>query len=91
VEQRERGASGSAAARQRGKERRERWGSGCGGAKWHGGAVGPGPARRTVPGNGPSAALAADRRGWPISGRGESTGAGGPAREETETGRPDAQ
>jgi hypothetical protein len=42
--------------------------------------------RSTVPGGD-----AADRWGRPISGRGESAGAGGPAREETETGRPDAQ
>jgi hypothetical protein len=42
--------------------------------------------RGTVPGGG-----AADRRGHPVSRHGESAGAHGPAREETETGRPDAQ
>jgi hypothetical protein len=51
VEQRERGASGSATARQRGKKRGE-----MGGPR-RGGAVGPGPDRRTAPGSGPSMAL----------------------------------
>jgi hypothetical protein len=51
VEQRERGASGSVAARQRGKEE----GKG-------GGAVGPDPDWRTAPGSGPSVALAGDVR-----------------------------
>jgi hypothetical protein len=42
--------------------------------------------RDTVLGGG-----ATDRKGWPVSGRGESAGTRGLAREETVTGRPDAQ
>jgi hypothetical protein len=62
VEQRERGASGSAAARQRGK-RREKVGSpGRGGATRCGGVVGPGPDRRTASDNSVSAALVGDVR-----------------------------
>jgi hypothetical protein len=38
------------------------WGSGRGGATRRGGAVGPGPDRRTAPSSGPSAALAGDVR-----------------------------
>jgi hypothetical protein len=56
VEQRERGASGSAAARQRGKRREKVRVPGMEGA------VGLGPNRRTAPGSGPSAALAGDVR-----------------------------
>jgi hypothetical protein len=63
VEQRERGASGSAVARQREKGR-EKGGGGPrrGGATRCGGAVGPGPNWRTAPDNGPSAAVASDVR-----------------------------
>jgi hypothetical protein len=62
VEQRERGASGSAAARQRGKEREKVGGSGRGGAMRRGGALGPSPDWRTTPGSGPSTMLAGDVR-----------------------------
>jgi hypothetical protein len=62
VEQRERGASSSAAVRQRGRKRGESGGPGCGGATRRGGAVGPSPDRRTALGSGPSAALAGDVR-----------------------------
>jgi hypothetical protein len=62
VEQRERGASGSAAARQRGKEEGKGGGPGVGGATWRGGAMGPGPDRQTAPDSGPSAVLAGDVR-----------------------------
>jgi hypothetical protein len=61
VEQREWGASGSAAARQRGK-REKMGGPGRGGARRRGGAVGPGPDQRTLPDSGPSAALTGDVR-----------------------------
>jgi hypothetical protein len=68
VEQRERGASDSAAARQRGKERREKVGVRAWGCHAAQGAVGPSPDRRTAPGNGPSAALAGDVRRVRIAG-----------------------
>jgi hypothetical protein len=45
-----------------GKEKGRKGGPGRGGAMWRGGAVEPGPDRRTVPGSGPSAALAGDVR-----------------------------
>jgi hypothetical protein len=57
VEQREPGASGLAAAQQRGEEEGK-----AVGATRHGGAMGPGPDRRTVPGSGLSAALEGDVR-----------------------------
>jgi hypothetical protein len=60
VEQRERGASGSTVARQRGKGREKVGVLGMGGATRRGGAVGLGPDRRTMPGSDPSAALAGD-------------------------------
>jgi hypothetical protein len=60
VEQRELGASGSAAARQRGKRREKVGVPGMGGATRRGGAVGPGPDRWTAPGSGTSAALTGD-------------------------------
>jgi hypothetical protein len=62
VEQHERGASGSAAARQRGKKRGARGGPGRRGATRRGGAMGPGPDRRASPGSGPSAVLVGDVR-----------------------------
>jgi hypothetical protein len=54
-----------AAQRQRGRGKmgREKGGGpGRGGATWRGCAVGPGPDRRSSPGSGPSAALAASAR-----------------------------
>jgi hypothetical protein len=62
VEQRERGESGSAAARQRGKRREKVGVPGVGGATRRRGAVGPGPDWRTAPDSGPSAALTGDVR-----------------------------
>jgi hypothetical protein len=62
VEQHERGASGSTAARQRGKRREKVVGPRRGGATRRGGAMGPGPDRRASPGSGPSAALTGDVR-----------------------------
>jgi hypothetical protein len=58
VEQRERGASGSATARQRGKKRGEMGGPRRGSATRRGGAMGPSPDRRTAPSSGPSMVLA---------------------------------
>jgi hypothetical protein len=80
VEQREREASGSAAARQRGKRRGKRWGSGRGGATRRGGAMGPGPDRQVA--GSPSAARAGDVRRARVAGgteRGERRLTGGPA------------
>jgi hypothetical protein len=60
VEQRERGASGSAAARQRGKRREKGGGPRRGGATRRGGAMGPGTDRQASPDSGPSAVLTDD-------------------------------
>jgi hypothetical protein len=75
-----------AAQRQRGRgeKRREKVGVRAWGVTRGAGELTGGP--RHSAGGG-----AADKRGWPISGRGESAGARGLAREETETGRSDAQ
>jgi hypothetical protein len=58
-------ASGERAARRqrdRGERGGKRWGPGRGGATRRGGAMGPSPDRRTMPGSSPSAALAGDVR-----------------------------
>jgi hypothetical protein len=103
VEQCEWGASGSAAARQRGKRREKVGGPGRGGATRRGGAVGPGPDRRTAPDSSPSAgreapdgwAVAQCRAAVPLTGgvglstgAVESAGARGLVREESGVAEP---